>query len=563
MKGKEKNMTEIRNIIHRLRMGQSKRRIHKELGVYRPIIRELYHLAVVQQWLDPALPMPSDEEIAKLWNQKAKIQSHPLDVYKEQIEQWDKEGLTSTVIHQLLKDKCSCDVQAIRRYRSKHFPKPVKPVMVRFTTPGKDLDLDFGELGKFLDDDQIEKKVWLFSLRLRHSRKAYREIVHDQKLHTFLMGHVHAFEYFNGVPGNCIPDNLKAAVIRSTIDNDMINRSYQELAEHYGFIISPCLPCMPEHKGGVESDVKYVKKNFLPYFLTKQKEMGINKPSIRDLVEALKKWDEDVADIRLIYGVGKSPLEIFDSEEKKALRPLPKNRFEPTSWSQCTVRREWRIMIDCAYYSVPCQLIGETVEACVTHSVVRIFHKNAEVALHERATKKWEYKRNPQHAPPFQEAVLRCSRDGLLALAKDIGTFTHQLAYAILSHPSVDKLKPVRHLLKLAEKYSKERLEKACQRAFNCKMYSYISVKNILEKKLDSQELEILNTTKIVSLPRLRFARDPKDYRSSYNAAESFKEKLETLHPISEDENGMMGVFNGLLADQIMKEGKVLKTEER
>ena len=35
MKGKEKNMTEIRNIIHRLRMGQSKRRIHKELRVHR------------------------------------------------------------------------------------------------------------------------------------------------------------------------------------------------------------------------------------------------------------------------------------------------------------------------------------------------------------------------------------------------------------------------------------------------------------------------------------------------------------------------------------------------
>ena len=91
------------------------------------------------------------------------------------------------------------------------------------------MEVDFGELGKFLDDDRIDKKSWLFSLRLRHSRKAYREIVLDQTLSTFLMGHVHAFEYFNGVPKNCILDNLKAAVIRSTIDNDMINRSYQEL----------------------------------------------------------------------------------------------------------------------------------------------------------------------------------------------------------------------------------------------------------------------------------------------------------------------------------------------
>jgi transposase len=101
------------------------------------------------------------------------------------------------------------------------------------------------------------------------------------------MGHVHAFEYFNGVPNTCILDNLKAGVIKSTIDNDLLNRSYQELAEYYGFIISPCLPTTPEHKGRVEGDVKFVKGNFLPYFLERQKQVGCIVPTIRDLAEAL------------------------------------------------------------------------------------------------------------------------------------------------------------------------------------------------------------------------------------------------------------------------------------
>jgi transposase len=500
--------------------------------------------------------MPSDEEILKFWKQKAKTKSHPLDVHKKQIEIWDKEGLTSVVIHQLLKDKCSCDVQTIRRYRSKHFPKPVEPVMVRFTVPGRDMELDFGELGKFFEDDQTEKRVWLFSLRLRHSRKVYREIVLDQTLHTFLMGHVHAFEYFNGVPKNCIMDNLKAAVIRSTIDNDMINRSYQEMAEHYAFIISPCLPRTPEHKGGVEGDVKYTKRNFLPYFLAKQKEIGVTEPKIRDLREALEKWNKDVADIHIIHGVGRSPLELFKSEEEKALQSLPKDRWEPTSWCQCIVRREWRIMVNSAYYSVPYQLIGESVDVCITYSLVRIFHKHKEIALHEKATKKWEYKRKAEHAPPFKEAVLQCSRDGLLALAGDIGEFTHQVAYNILSHPSIDKLKPVRHMLKLAEKHSKERLEKACQRASNCKLYSYVSVKNILENNLESQPVDNQEISKIIPMPRSRFARDPADYKSSYTAKETFEEKLKRLHPYSEHGNAMQGGFEGLLADWIMKEEK-------
>ncbi|MFI5344466.1 MAG: IS21 family transposase [Chlamydiales bacterium] len=549
-------MTDIRQIIHRLRQGQSQRLIHRELGIHRSIIRELYDLSVMHQWLNSEFPMPSNEDIAKVREKKANNESHPLDIYKEQLRQWDKEGLSSVVIQRLLKDRCPCDVQVIRRFRKKHFQKPVEPVMVRTTVPGRDMELDFGELGKFLDEDGKIKKVWLFSLRLRHSRKAYREIVLDQTIPTFLMGHAHAFEHFNGVPQNSILDNLKAGVIRSTIDNDMINRSYQEFAEHYGFIISPCLPRTPQHKGGVEGDVKYAKSNFLPYFLATQKEMGIKIPKIRDLIEALEKWDKEVVDVHLIHGIGRSPLDIFKSEEEKQLRPLPKNRWEPTSWVQCVVRREWRIMINCAYYSVPYHLINQTVEVCLTPTFVRIFYENKEVALHEPATEKWEYKRKTEHAPPFHEAVLQSSREGLLQLAKDIGSFTHQIAIAILSHSSVDKLKPVRYLLQLAKKYTNERLEKACQRAFNCKMFSYKSVKNILENNLDSQPLDIVKEAKIIPLPHFRFATDPTDYKISHDCEkrETFDDKLERLCPYSRHGNAMLKGMDMVLADQAMDE---------
>jgi transposase len=558
-------MTEIRNIIHRLRCGQSKRGIHKELNVHRSIIRELQDLAITYQWLNPDLPMPSDEEIANVWHTKTNEQPHLLDPYKEQFAQWNEQDLSSVVIQQLLKDKCSCDVQVIRRYRNKHFPKPIEPVMVRSTVAGRDLELDFGELGRFLHNDGTVKKVWLFSLRLRHSRKTYREVVLNQMLHTFLMGHVHAFEYFRGVTTNCIHDNLKAAVIRSTIDNDMINRSYQELAEHYGFVISPCMPRTPEHKGGVEGDVKYVKRNFLPYFLARQKEMNIDVPRISDLIDALQQWDKDVADVRIVHGVGRSPREIFTSEEEKVLRPLPTKRWEPTSWSQCVVRREWRIMIECAYYSVPYLLIGKTVEVCITYHLVRIFYEHKEVAFHEKATEKWQYKRKSEHAPPFQEEVLQCTREGLLLLAQDIGTFTHQVAHSILSHPSVDKLRPVRCLLRLALKYSQKRLELACQRAFNCKLFAYSSVKSILENNLESQPIDTVPKAKVIPLKSYRFARNPEEYKSLeyQEMKETFEEKLARLHPVSTYGNAMLGPWNGTMADQIMEEEERRIQEEK
>jgi transposase len=556
MKGKEKSMIEIRNIIQRLRSGQSKRQIHRDLRIHRSIIRELNGLAISRGWLCPDLPMPSDEEIASAWNTNRKTaQVHPLDLYKEQIEQWHKQGYTSVVIHRLLQDKCSCDIQVIRRYRKKSFPKYIEPVMVRSTVAGRDLEVDFGELGQFYNKENEKKRVWLFSLRLRHSRKAYREVVTDQKCQTFLMGHVHAFEYFNGVPNICILDNLKAGVTKSTIDNDHLNRSYQELAEHYGFIISPCLPRTPQHKGGVEGDVKYVKGNFLPYFLERQKQVGCAVPTICDLIEALNKWTKEVDDVHIVQGVGRSPHAIFTSEEEKSLKPLPKCRWEPTSWSQCTVRRDWRIMHDTAYYSVPYQLIGKKVEVCSTSTSIRIFHETQEVALHEKASIKWEFKRKAAHAPPAQEAVLCCSREGLLAMAKDIGHFTHQLVEGILSHPTIDKLRPVRHLLRLAEKYSRELLEKACQRAYICKLFSYNSVKNILVKKLESEPIDSSGKNKVLHLDSYRFLRTLDDYKSEeFPRKETFDEKINRIHPYSKYGNAMMKPFDALLADKIMEE---------
>jgi transposase len=558
-KGKSKGMIEIRNIIHRLRSNESQRNIEKEADIHRSIVKNVYELAVVHHWLDPASPMPTDEEIAKVWKPSSKINKpHPLDLHRDYLEQWRKEGYSAVVMHQLLKNTYACDAQAIRRYLNKHFPRPIEPVMVRSTIPGQHLDIDFGYLGTFLNDDKILRKVWVFSFRLRHSRRTYRKIVLDQRINTFLTCHIHALEWFNGVAKYVVLDNCKAAILQCTVDNDMVRRSYQELAEYYGFIISPCLPRTPQHKGGVENDMKYVKGNFLPYFHARQKEKNITVSTIGDLAESLELWGKEVADTHVVHGIGRSPLEIFNSEELKALKPLPQRRWELTSWAQCTVRRDWRIMYDSMYYSVPYQLIEKEVQVCATESLIRIFYDHKEVAFHERGKKKWEYKRKAEYAPPYHEEVLQCSREGLIQLAEEIGYFTHQVAYTILSHHSVDKLRPVRCLLQLRNKYSQERLEKACQRAFHYKMFSYSSVKNILENNLEQKQIDTDAKNKVVQMPQYRFARDAADYKSGaiidVPERETFLERLENIHSYSKHGTAMSGIYEGLMADQIMEE---------
>ena len=112
--------------------------------------------------------------------------------------------------------------------------------MIRKTVPGEVMDVDYGYLGKVLDEQGAVRKVEVFSGRLRHSRKAYREVAYSQKQERFFQSHVFAFEYFGGVPSKVVLDNLKAGVIQSTVDNEMLNRIYVDLAEHCNLPLFRC-----------------------------------------------------------------------------------------------------------------------------------------------------------------------------------------------------------------------------------------------------------------------------------------------------------------------------------
>jgi transposase len=81
-------------------------------------------------------------------------------------------------------------------------------------------------------------------------------------MHTWLRCHERAFEFFGGVVKKVVIDNLKAAVQEHIFRDPVLSVPYRKLAQHYGFIISPCRPYTPTHKGKVEKGVDYVKRGF-------------------------------------------------------------------------------------------------------------------------------------------------------------------------------------------------------------------------------------------------------------------------------------------------------------
>lgn len=484
---RRKTVPELRDLVIRLRQSRSIREINRETGTHRALIRKVRAFAADKGWLDTARSVPSEGEIREAWHSAVKSGGrHPLDEFRTEIERWVQEKKSFVVMHALLRERYACDESTVRRYVKRICPELPQPVMVRTTIAGEVMDVDYGYMGLTLDEESgRSRKTYFFSGRLRHSRRAYREIVFDQKQETFFQCHIHAFEYFGGVPEKVTPDNLKAAVIRASFDDPEFNRSYLSLAEHYGFRISQCKPFKPQHKGGVENDVKYVKNNFLPVFREHEKHLGHEIPRAVEMAEALEKWNDETADVRIIRGVGRSPLEIFEHEEVEKLHPLPRERWDSVLWKTCRVGRDFRIQFDKAYYSVPYRYIGAAVQVAATSSKVRIFADSRLITEHDRASRPWQYLRKSEHAPPHKEQYLNMTKHGIVVQAERIGPSTASVILAIFNVKAVDGLGSARGVVRLAQKYSSKRLEAACLRSLSYETPTYRSVKSILERNLD------------------------------------------------------------------------------
>ena len=102
-----------------------------------------------------------------------------------------------------------------------------------------------------------------------------------------------------------------------------------------------------------------------------------------------------------------------------------------------------------------------------------------------RATELWQVRRRPEHAPPELEQYLNLTHDGLVQWARRLGPSVALVAQEVFADKAVDGMRPVRALIRLADKYTALRLEAACRRAIHFATPSYRSVKNILVHELD------------------------------------------------------------------------------
>jgi transposase len=258
---------DIREILVRLRAKASHRQIERDLKIDRRTVKRYRAWAASQGLLTGELPPV--EKLQALLETTLPDKQPPQTVssvagYRAVVEQLLKEKVEVAAIYERLKERgYEGSYSAVYRFVGRlkeHLPEATVRVE---RAPGEEIQVDFGYAGWMIDPETGQKRrTWAFVMTLAWSRHQYVEFVFDQRVETWLRCHRNGFNFFGGVPARVVIDNLKAAIVRAIQDDPAVQASYRECALHYRFLISPCRPGTPQHKGKVEQGgVHYVKRN--------------------------------------------------------------------------------------------------------------------------------------------------------------------------------------------------------------------------------------------------------------------------------------------------------------
>jgi transposase len=324
----------------------------------------------------------------------------------------------------------------------------------------------------------------IFIAVLGASNYTFAEATWSQSLPDWIGSHVRALAALGGVPQVIVPDNLKAAVTRGHRYEPELNRTYVDLAQHYGVAVVPARVRRPRDKAKVEVGVQVVERWILARLRhhTFFSLLELN-TAIADLLVALNQ--------RPFKQLPGSRQSLFESLDRPALRPLPAQPYEYAEWKLVRVNIDYHVEVDGHYYSVPYSLVKQQLEVRLSAPVVEIFYKGTRVASHQRSPLKGRHSTVAVHMPKAHQRYAEWTPHRLVLWAAKTGEATARVVETILAsrpHPQ-QGFRACLGIMRLGKSYGEDRLEAACQRAIRIGACSYKSIASILKHDLDRQPL--------------------------------------------------------------------------
>jgi transposase len=507
-------MFQYRQVLVRLRAGDSVREIARSGLMGRDKLGLLRQLALQQGWLAAEAAMPDDATMAAALGpgRRAASTVSSVEPLRAVVKRWCDAGVQGRAIHAALRREhaftgsYSAVVRMLSQLRAQQQPD----VTVRLSfAPGEAAQVDFGAGPMLTHPDGRERRTWAFVMTLCHSRHQYVEFVWDQSSATWLGCHRRAFEWFVGVPQRLIIDNAKCAIVKACSHDPQVQRAYAECAEGYGFKIEACPPRDPQKKGIVESGVKYLKANFLPT------------RSFRDLADLNAQactWVMSEAGTRVHGTTHEQPLVLF-ALEAALLMALPGVAPDLGTWHRVVLHRDCHVQFEYALYSAPFTLVGKTLWLRATDNTVALYEDYRHVATHLRAQRRGQRRTVADHLPPEARAFFARDKQWCVSRAGEVGPRCAELISRMLSDRIAERLRAAQGVIALGKRYGSDRLEVACERALAHDSPHWRTVKTILASGADLQPLSVLETP--TAYTHARFVR---------SAAELFDAPPTTLH---------------------------------
>jgi transposase len=329
------------------------------------------------------------------------------------------------------------------------------------------------------------RQAEVFVAVLGASNYTYADATWNQSLANWIGSHVRSFDYFGGVTKAVVPDNLKAGVSKACRYEPDINPTYHDMAVHYGTVIVPARAGRPKDKAKVETGVQIVERWVLAALRNRTFfSLGELNGAIRELLVLLNEKP-----FKKLEGSRK---DWFERIEKSALIPLPETPYEFCEWKKARVNIDYHIEFNGHYYSVPYSLGREKeFEIRYTDRTVEIFYNTKRVASHLRDDSRGRHTTLGEHMPKSHREYLEWTPSRIINWAKTIGACAAETVEYILTSRGYPEqgYRSCLGILRLAKRYSPERLEAACKRAVTIRAYSYRSIESILKNGLDKREL--------------------------------------------------------------------------
>jgi transposase len=359
--------------------------------------------------------------------------------------------------------------------------------------PGEQTEVDWaGQTATIIERDSGEIiNAYIFVAVLSSSQYAYVEAFLGQDQECWIAAHVNAFRFFGGVTRIITPDNLKTGVDQASWYTPVINKTYHEMAEHYGIAVIPARVRKPKDKPNAEGAVGVISTWVLAA-LRNQKFFS------------LSELNEAILDKLVIFNSKPfqkktgSRLSVFLEEERYALQPLPVSLYELAIWKIATVQFNYHITVDKMHYSVPYEYIKHQVDVRITRQVIEVFFSNHRICSHPRLHgREGQYNTITEHMPDEHQQYTQWNGERFISWAESVGPHTVIAIKAILTSHKIEQqgYRSCTALLKLADRYSVTRLETACARVLSyTPSPSYKNISTILKSgqdKLSKPETEM------------------------------------------------------------------------